>query len=60
MYLSVSRCYIFCFRQGQECARCEQIAALNKNAGDFITLSFYHYIVLMLSSNSPMSISSKI
>ena len=35
------------FRQGQECSRCDQIRALNKNSGDLITLSvFYHYVVL--------------
>ena len=28
-------------RPGQECARSDEIAALNKNAGDFITLSVF-------------------
>ena len=48
MYLSVSKCFIFCFiqkfRPGQECTKYELIAALNKTPGDFITL----YVFLSL------------
>ena len=29
------------FRPGQECTKCDQTAALNKNAGNFITLSIF-------------------
>ena len=29
------------FRRGQECPKCDQIAALTKNTGDFIALSVF-------------------
>ena len=30
--------YIHIYRPGQECAKCDQIVSLNKNAGEFKTL----------------------
>ena len=49
------------FRLGQECAKCDQITGLNKNAGDlitfclfFITISFeniYNFYFIHLRSN---------
>ena len=47
MYLSFSSALYFTlhiqFRPDQECAKYDQIAALNKNAGDFITLFLLLY-----------------
>ena len=45
MYLSISKFLYFAlqikFRPGQESVKCDQIAALNKNADDFITLPVF-------------------
>ena len=45
MYVSISKCFIICltiqFGPGQECAKCDQIATLNKTAAYFITLTVF-------------------
>ena len=43
MNLPISKYFIFwpIVRTGQQYAKCDQSAALNKNSGDFITLSVF-------------------
>ena len=49
MYLSSSKCFIFCFTHwsGQKSAKYDPIAALNTNAGDFINFSAFLTLYLL-------------
>ena len=73
MYLAIPKCSYFVlhiqFRPGQECAKCNQIAALNKNADDFITLclfitvsfeNVYNFYFIHLRSNSCQHLNSQL
>ena len=72
MYLSIFKFFIFAFhiqfRPGQECVKCNQIAALDINIGDFINLCLFitiqfenvykFYLIHLRSSNSCQHLNS--